>query len=165
MIETSKSPQETKELAKKLIKKLKGGEILGLVGELGSGKTVFVQGLAVALGIKDIVNSPTFILMKKYQIPSRLARGLSARNKKLVTNKFQITSPKHLIHIDAYRLESFDQLKEIGVEEYLNNNECLVAVEWADKVKEIKSYSNYIEIKFIETKKQNERIIEMSKLI
>lgn len=146
MIKISKSPQETKEFAQMLLKTLKGGEILGLVGNLGTGKTVFVQGLAEALSIKEVVNSPTFVLMKSYKI-----------------NRARINIPnlKKLIHIDAYRLESFNQLKEIGAEEYLNNKECLVVVEWADRVKEIGGYQNYIEIKFKEGGDDNQRIIEI----
>lgn len=145
----SKNPKETKNIAKKLLKNLKGGEILGLVGNLGGGKTVFVQGLAEVLGIKEIVNSPTFVLIKIYNI----------KNSKFIQNlKFKI---QNLVHIDVYRLESFTQLKEIGVEEYLNKKGCLVVVEWADKVKEIKKYPKYQEIIFEEGKNINERIIKI----
>jgi tRNA A37 threonylcarbamoyladenosine biosynthesis protein TsaE len=92
----------------------------------------------------------------------RRANKLQISSTKLqINSKLQISKIKLLIHIDAYRLESFDQLKEIGVEEYLNNKECLVVVEWADKVKDLNSYSNYLEIKFSEGKEQNERIIEI----
>jgi len=144
------SIKETKDFAKKIIAQLKNGGILGLVGELGAGKTVFVQGLAEALGIKEIVNSPTFVLMKEYQVTS---------NNQQDTNKLQISNIKQLIHIDAYRLDSFSQLQEIGAEEYFNKKDCLVAVEWADKVPAIKQYPNYQEINFQEGKKDKERVL------
>ena len=145
------SPEETKELAKQIAAGLKGGEILGLVGELGSGKTVFVQGLAEALGIKEIVNSPTFVLMKIYKIPFDFAQGRQ-------DTRYTI---RELIHIDAYRLESFDQLKEIGAEEYFNRKDCLVVIEWAEKVPALRNYPNYQEINFKEGKQMNERMIEI----
>jgi len=140
------SSEATKRLAKKLAPQLKGGEVIGLVGELGTGKTVFVQGLAEALGIKETVNSPTFVLMKIYGITP--AKG----------GKSGI---KHLVHIDAYRLESFDQLKEIGAEEYLNQKDCLIVVEWADKVPEIRKYPKYKEVTFKEGKSLEERVISI----
>jgi len=136
------NPEETKEFAQKFAGNLKGGEILGLVGELGAGKTVFVQGLAEALGVKEIVNSPTFVLMKIYTIINPQSTILN------------------LVHIDAYRLDSFNQLKEIGVEEYLNKKDCLVVIEWADQVSEIKKIPKYKEISFIEGKEESQRIIE-----
>ena len=139
----SKNPKETKKIAGKLLKNLTGGEILGLIGNLGSGKTLFVQGLAEAMGIKEVVNSPTFVLMKIYKI----------RDSRLVI--------RELVHLDAYRLNLFAQLKEIGVEEYLNKKNCLMVVEWADKVKEIKKYPKYQEIIFEEGNNVNERIIKI----
>jgi len=136
----SNSLQETKQFAKEFVKKLKGGEVLGLVGELGAGKTVFTQGLAEALGVEEIVNSPTFVLMKMYK----------TKNSKLKT----------LIHMDAYRLESFNQLKEIGAEEYINKKDCLVVIEWADRVPEVRKYPKYQEIVFLEGENENQRAIK-----
>jgi len=136
------SPAETKEFAQSFAKNLKGGEVLGLVGELGAGKTVFVQGLAEALGVKEIVNSPTFVLLKAYPILNPKSSILN------------------LVHIDAYRLDFFEQLKEIGVEEYLNKKDCLVVVEWADRVPEIKKYLKYRELLFKEGKIETERIVK-----
>jgi len=138
------SLDETKLLAKDFVKNLKGGEVLGLVGDLGTGKTVFVQGLAEALGVKEIVNSPTFVLMKIYTI----------RDTRYVI--------RNLVHIDAYRLDSFDQLKEIGIEEYLNQKDCVVVIEWADKVPSIRNYPKYQKIIFKEGKSSEERVIIFS---
>ena len=61
---TSNSPDETIELGRNLGSQLKGGEVVGLIGELGAGKTVFVKGLAAGLGIEKNITSPTFMLMK-----------------------------------------------------------------------------------------------------
>ncbi len=88
----------------------KGGEVIGLIGPLGSGKTVFVQGLAAGLGVADsIVTSPTFVIMNLYK--GRLP----------------------LCHIDLYRFDK--PIETIGLEEYLEWN-GVTAIEWADKASE-----------------------------
>lgn len=113
----SKSEKETYNFAKKFAGKLKGGEVLCLVGDLGAGKTAFTKGLAVGLGVKNTVTSPTFVLMKNYK-----------------ANRDKI---RHLAHIDAYRLESGAQLLGIGAEDYFGDAECVTVIEWADRVKDI----------------------------
>jgi tRNA threonylcarbamoyladenosine biosynthesis protein TsaE len=113
----SKSIQETRSLAKALVASLQSGGVVALMGELGAGKTAFTQGLAKALGVKTVVNSPTFVLMKVYE----------ARHKSI----------KQLVHIDAYRLESAEDLVELGVLEYMADPEVLVVIEWAERVKSI----------------------------
>ncbi len=86
-----------------------GGEVIGLIGPLGSGKTVFVQGLATGLGIAETpITSPTFVIMNLYQTGGRLP----------------------LCHVDLYRLE--DSIETIGLSEYLDWNGVTV-IEWADK--------------------------------
>lgn len=112
------SLKHTKELADKTANGLRGGEVIGLVGELGAGKTTFVQFLAQALGIKEKVNSPTFVLMKVYQL-----KGLGGL--------------KNFVHVDAYRLSGGKALKNIGLEEYLGRQDSAVMIEWADRVKDI----------------------------
>ena len=133
------SVKETQDLAKGLATTFKGGEIIGLSGDLGAGKTAFVQGLAKSLGIRKKINSPTFILMKIYPI----------KNKRI----------KNFLHLDAYRLNDWRELIDIGISDYLNKPDTLIAVEWVEKVKEIKKYPAYKEIKIGFTKKINERII------
>jgi tRNA threonylcarbamoyladenosine biosynthesis protein TsaE len=101
-----KSVEETYALAKKIADNLKGGEIILLNGDLGAGKTTFTKGLAKALGINDVVTSPTFTFMKQY---------LSGRIP--------------LYHFDMYRVEEEDELYELGLSEYLYLNGVCV-IEW-----------------------------------
>ncbi len=101
-----KSVEETYALAKKIADNLKGGEIILLNGDLGAGKTTFTKGLAKALGINDVVTSPTFTFMKQY---------LSGRIP--------------LYHFDMYRVEEEDELYELGLSEYLYLNGICV-IEW-----------------------------------
>ena len=110
----TKSAQETKKLGRKLGSSLKGGEIIALVGELGSGKTTFVQGLARGLGIKTRIISPTFILLRKY-------------------------STQNFYHVDLYRLEENleDEVRNLGLEDVWNNKNNVVVIEWAEKIKDM----------------------------
>ena len=114
---TTHSEKETFDFAGSYAKKLLGGEVIGLVGELGAGKTVFTKGLAAGLGVKENVNSPTFVLMKIYEI--RDPRSII----------------RNLIHIDAYRLAKPEELSAIGAPEYFGRPDTVTVIEWADKVK------------------------------
>jgi len=111
--------KETIKFADRLAKQLQGGEIIGLVGDLGAGKTVFVKGLAKSLGIKKTITSPTFVLMKIY--------SLSRKQKKI----------KNLVHIDAYRLVNPEDIITIGANEYWQRPDTVTVIEWADKIKKI----------------------------
>jgi len=112
----------TFELGEKLGRQCVGGEVFMLIGDLGAGKTKLLQGLAVGLGIKSRVNSPTFNILKIYKIVSR--KDLKSRI-------------KAFCHIDAYRLKAGADLISLGVEEYFASSETVIAIEWADKVKDI----------------------------
>lgn len=107
------SVAQTENLAKKLACGLRGGEIIALSGNLGSGKTTFTQYLAKALGVRGRVISPTFVVLRLYDVKHRTI--------------------KNLVHIDAYRLESAGDLAAIGWYDFLNKRNVVV-VEWADKV-------------------------------
>lgn len=109
-IETT-SPDATRAVARHLARALQPGDALGLTGTLGAGKTCFVQGLAEGLGVTGRVASPTFILMRAHP------------------------GPVPLYHADAYRLESGDDLLNIGLEEWLAVG--VVALEWADRAPEV----------------------------
>ncbi|MFC1730952.1 tRNA (adenosine(37)-N6)-threonylcarbamoyltransferase complex ATPase subunit type 1 TsaE [candidate division KSB1 bacterium] len=91
-----------------------GATVVGLYGDLGAGKTTFTKALAEVLGVKETVTSPTFVLEKIYTLKNQ---------------KFS-----HLIHIDAYRLESSDELKQLGWDTIISNPGNLIVIEWADKV-------------------------------
>jgi tRNA threonylcarbamoyladenosine biosynthesis protein TsaE len=112
----TKSEKETFDFAKKFARTLKGGEVIGLIGELGAGKTIFTKGLAAGLGIKNVVNSPTFVLMKVYDIKNKTS---------------QI---KRLVHVDAYRIKLATEASNIGLEDFLNKKNIL-AIEWPQNIK------------------------------
>ncbi|MDP3758593.1 MAG: tRNA (adenosine(37)-N6)-threonylcarbamoyltransferase complex ATPase subunit type 1 TsaE [Candidatus Daviesbacteria bacterium] len=108
----SHSENETKKIAEEFAKKTKG-HIFALTGELGAGKTIFVQGFAKGLGVKDKIISPTFVLIRQHQIPK---------------------SSKTLYHIDLYRLENTESLKHLGLEEILSDPNNTILIEWAEKI-------------------------------
>jgi tRNA threonylcarbamoyladenosine biosynthesis protein TsaE len=114
----------------------RGAVVLALVGDLGAGKTTFVQGFASALGIKEKITSPTFLIVKSYK--------LKTKNYKL------------FYHIDAYRLRSSKELLDLGFAELLKNQENIIVVEWADKVRDILP-AETIFIEFFHGKIENER--------
>jgi len=113
---TTNSEKETFDFAKKFARALKGGECIGLVGNLGAGKTIFTKGLAAGLGVKGIVNSPTFVLMKIYDIKNKTSRI------------------KKLVHIDAYRVKSSSEITSIGLDDYIDKKNILV-IEWPRNIK------------------------------
>jgi len=135
------SEKQTFDLGGKIAQKLQGGETIGLTGNLGAGKTVFIKGLAKGLGVRQMVTSPTFVLMKIYKINSK---------------------NKNLVHIDAYRLENGQNLTNIGVEDYLKNKNTITVIEWAEKVKKILP-KDAISVKITIGKEINQRIIEIRK--
>jgi tRNA threonylcarbamoyladenosine biosynthesis protein TsaE len=137
---TTKSAQGTKKLAQDIAKGLKGGEVFALSGDLGAGKTTFVQGLAEFFGIAALVTSPTYTLIQEYEITdSRLAI-------------------KKLVHVDCYRLDSYQELLDIGIQDYYDDPESVMIIEWAEKAKPaIPSIAHWIYFKH--GKKENERHI------
>lgn len=87
-----------------------------LSGDLGAGKTSFTQGLALALGVKDNVTSPTFVIEKIYPLTTTTSQPFI-----------------NLVHIDCYRLNSSEDLKKIGIEKILATKNNLVVVEWPEQ--------------------------------
>ena len=134
---TATTEQQTFALAKKFASQLKGGEVIGLIGNLGAGKTIFTKGLAAGLGIKKYITSPTFVLMKVYPVKSRPARILPKAKLFNGVNPVKSLSIKHLVHIDAYRLKSAQDLTAIGAPEYFSRPDTVTVIEWADKIKKI----------------------------
>jgi tRNA threonylcarbamoyladenosine biosynthesis protein TsaE len=106
----SRSPEETEAAGVRLAGALGPGDVVALTGELGAGKTCFVQGVARGLGVTTRATSPTFVLVNEYR--GRL--------------------PVH--HVDAYRTESLAELADLGLEE-LFDGDGVTLVEWADKLR------------------------------
>jgi tRNA threonylcarbamoyladenosine biosynthesis protein TsaE len=104
----SRSPEDTYDLARILLARLPARAVLALHGDLGSGKTCFVQGLARALGIQRAVTSPTFTMINEYP------------------------GPRPLCHIDLYRIHGPDEALSLGLEEYLHAD-GITAIEWAER--------------------------------
>ncbi len=117
----SDSKEETQRIAKNFVKKIMGGDIVTLYGDLGSGKTTFVQGLARGSGIKKRIISPSFIIIRSYKISS----------------KYQVLGIKYFYHIDLYRIEAKKDLKGLGIEDIINNPQNIVAIEWAEKMQNL----------------------------
>ncbi len=107
------SPRETAELGRKLGEHASSGDVYTLIGDLGVGKTVFTQGIAEGLGIKETVNSPTFTILQIYE-GGRLP----------------------FYHFDVYRIGDIEEMDEIGYEEYFyGNGMCMI--EWGNLITEI----------------------------
>lgn len=113
-----KTEADTKKLAQTVASELRGGKkVIGLIGDLGAGKTTFTKYLAAALGVTKTVVSPTFTIMQVYEADA--------------------PAIKRFVHIDAYRLSSADDLAALGVEEYFGDPETVTVVEWADKIQDL----------------------------
>jgi tRNA threonylcarbamoyladenosine biosynthesis protein TsaE len=111
----SSAPEATKELGRRLAPALRPGDILLIEGDLGAGKTTFVQGLAAGLGITDPVSSPTFTLMRVLEVdPTEAAAG----------------GVKKLLHADLYRLDDLRDVSDLGLLELVEDEEAVAAVEW-----------------------------------
>ncbi len=149
MMVLTKSQKETIELGKKIAQGLKGGEIIGLEGDLGAGKTTLIKGLAQGLGLKKAITSPTFLVMRVYQLPVNLGRARSSPRQWL----------KFLVHVDAYRLKQAQELIDLGVEEYLGKKQSIVLIEWAERVRGLLKNKKVMRIKLDFGKKENERMI------
>ena len=112
LVIASKNAQETMDLGAKIVKSAKSGSTFCLTGDLGAGKTTLVRGIAQALNIKSVVQSPTFNIMKIY-----------------------FDGAKPLIHIDAYRLA--DVNTDIGLDEYIGYETGLTVIEWPEFIKDL----------------------------
>jgi len=141
----TKSGLETQKLGKRLAKMIlktkigKGAFVIGLEGDLGGGKTTFLQGFAKGLGIKDKIFSPTFVIMKKFAAKSR--------------------NYKWFYHIDCYRIQKPEELLDIGLKEVISGPKNIVAIEWVERVKSVLP-ENFLKIKFdfIDDKKREIKI-------
>jgi len=122
---TTESAEETRHLAETLIAEIieplplvserAGATVLCLWGDLGAGKTTFTQGIGRELGVREVLNSPTFLIMKKYDLAGKY-------------------SGYHLYHLDAYRIGSEEDLLDLGWREILADGRNVVVVEWPEKI-------------------------------
>jgi len=146
MVFETNSGKKTKKLGEILAKELvkikteKTALVLALSGELGAGKTTFVQGLAKGLGIKEKVKSPTFLIIKSY--------------------KLRVKNFKNFIHIDAYRLKKPKDILSLGWREMAGDPKNIIAIEWAKHIAKVLP-AHHIDIKF-EHISENKRKIEFS---
>ena len=102
---------ETEKVAQEFASTLKSGDVVLLYGDLGAGKTTFTQFVFASLGVKEIVNSPTFAVLKTYNV-----KGIT------------------LNHFDTYRI-NVEEAIECGFDEVLNDKNCITFIEWADMIK------------------------------
>lgn len=136
-------PSQTKKLGQILAKEIlkektkKGAQVLGLRGVLGGGKTTFLQGFAKGLGIKEKILSPTFVILKKFEI--------------------QKPGFEFFYHIDCYRIEKPKEILGLGFKKIVSGLQNIVVIEWADRIQEILP-QNTILISFEFNNKDKRRI-------
>lgn len=133
---TTKSADETKAAGYKFGGTLKRGDVILLYGDLGSGKTTFVKGVARSLGITEEITSPTFVFCKKYRIDGYL-----------------------LAHYDCYRVGSEEDAEAIGLKEDLSHPDDILLIEWPENISNLVP-NNVKKVEF-EYKSENERSIEI----
>lgn len=131
----SKNEADTIKLGEKIGRQLKRGDVIALTGELGTGKTAFVKGVACGLGIEEYITSPTFTLVHSYK-----------------------GTVGYLHHFDVYRISDEEELFEIGFEEYLYGGDICI-IEWADLIPNtIPSHSVWIHFEHIANNTDKRRI-------
>jgi tRNA threonylcarbamoyladenosine biosynthesis protein TsaE len=106
--------EEFEDFAKKIARSIRGSEVFALIGELGAGKTAFSKVLLKALGIRSEVTSPTFVIMIPYETKS---------------------PSLDVYHMDLYRLDGYEEVKALGVEDLWGKPKTVFLIEWADKIK------------------------------
>jgi len=158
----TKSPLETKKtgdvLAKGILKLPLSDKsfVIGLEGDLGGGKTTFLQGFAKGLGIKEKILSPTFVLMKKFKI-----RVDSYSNTRAVATRGDERNSStscrfvYFYHIDCYRIEKPKEILDLGFKEIISNPRNIVVIEWADRIRKIMPEKTiWIKFEFVDKNKR-----------
>jgi tRNA threonylcarbamoyladenosine biosynthesis protein TsaE len=132
----TQSGEETQQLGFDLAKKLSGGEVFALYGELGSGKTTFTQGLAKGLGITGRIISPTYIIMRTYHgsLPVNVSSEAPARLRSLQNDSSRQARIITFYHVDLYRVESEHDIEGLGLLELLGKEENVIVIEWPEKL-------------------------------
>ncbi len=120
---TTKSFEETQKLGQDFAREIlasgpqKNAVVLCLQGDLGAGKTTFLQGFAKGLGVEEKINSPTFVIMKRFEL-----KGVEFKN---------------FYHFDLYRLNTKEEILHLDFKDIISNPENIVAIEWPEKIKDI----------------------------
>ena len=139
----TQSTSQTKKIAKLLAQEISRPVVLALTGDLGSGKTTFIQGFIKGLGVKKRITSPTFVIMRTYNLKPK--------------------TYNLIYHIDCYRISKPKELVKLGFKEILQTPKAIILIEWAEKVRKILP-KNTIWLEFKHGKKPNERVIHFSSL-
>mgnify|MGYP001612610690 CR=1 FL=1 len=129
---------KTEKFAQKLAKEM-SGRIFALVGDLGTGKTTFTRAFLRALGVKEKITSPTFLIIKNYEL--------------------RIMNYGRAYHIDCYRLNNEKELLSLGFKKILADPKNIILIEWADKIRNLLSQKDVFWIDFIHSNKKNERVL------
>lgn len=131
----TRSTNETLELARAVGELLRPGDVVSLVGDLGAGKTVFARGVARALGVTELVVSPSFTIVREYEgrVP--------------------------LVHVDVYRIDAVQELHDLGFEEVVRDD-AVTLVEWGDKVDGLLP-GDRLDIRLKPGAADDERVVEM----
>ncbi|MBZ9569530.1 tRNA (adenosine(37)-N6)-threonylcarbamoyltransferase complex ATPase subunit type 1 TsaE [Patescibacteria group bacterium] len=143
----TKTPYQTKKLGKILAGEFlktsrKRALVFGLIGDLGGGKTTFLQGFAKGLKIKEKILSPTFVIMKKFKIQ----HPASKRGPRKWEGGGWV-GVQYLIHIDCYRIKKPKEILNLGFKEIISDPKNIVTIEWADRIRTILPKSTIL-IKF-----------------
>lgn len=141
MRKISESAEQTRDFGEAWGKKLKRGRIIALSGELGSGKTTFVKGLARGLGLRHKIKSPTFVIFSVYPL----------RRKK-----------QNFYHFDLYRLATSQELEHLGFWDIIKNQNNIIVLEWPEKIKNsLPAKTQYIHFSHVK-RKPHQRFIRIS---
>jgi len=136
----STSEQETIAFGKNFASQLQQNDVVALFGDLGSGKTRFTRGICSAFGVQQHVASPTFTIVNEYD-----------------------GSKEKIFHFDLYRLNSSQEIFQLGFNDYINNNGICI-IEWAERAEELLPQQRF-DVYFSLGKNENERIIKIEKKV
>lgn len=145
---------ETKKLGELLAKGVvkmgprKRAFVIGLIGELGGGKTTFLQGFAKGLGIRNRILSPTFVILKRFKIP-------------LTADLSPFASFTCFYHLDCYRVENSKEILDLGFADIIKKSGNIITIEWAERIRKIlPKDAMIIKFRFLD---KNKRILEIKK--
>lgn len=147
-----KTTEIASEFAKKVAPRAASATVVGLYGDLGAGKTCFMQGAGLTLGVSERMVSPTFVIEKIYKL------GDAGEGRKNERGKRSSVRFSHLIHIDAYRIEKSEEIVHLGWQELVADPKNLICVEWPQRIADIMP-PDHIKINF-EFLDENTRAIE-----